>query len=151
MKFKAGDRIEVTINTLGVAPRHGAVLESTSAGGIRVHWDDGHESVFMPGSNCQVLAQSEDEANSPVQLGCHIDVAIIEDDRECKATAGVTTSRGFFEGEGIARLKPGDPQIPRIGEELALGRALRALSEQLLSTATDDIAHHLPGQSHLVG
>lgn len=55
MSFKAGDRIEVTTNTLGVAPRHGEVLESTSVGAIRVRWDDGHESVFMPGSNCQVL------------------------------------------------------------------------------------------------
>ena len=56
MRFKAGDRIEVTINTLGVAPRRGAVLESTSAGGIQVLWDDGHQSVFMPGSNCQLVA-----------------------------------------------------------------------------------------------
>jgi hypothetical protein len=149
MRFKAGDRIEVTINTLGVAPRHGAVLESTSAGGIRVHWDDGHESVFMPGSNCQVLASGE-EPTHPVRLACHVDVTIIEDDRECKATASVTTNLGFFEGEGIARLKPGDPQIPRIGEELALGRALGALSERLLSVAADDIADHPSGQRHLV-
>jgi hypothetical protein len=151
MRFKAGDRIEVTINTLGVAPRQGAVLESTSAGGIRVHWDDGHESVFMPGSNCQVLAPSGEEGNYPVRLGCHIDVSIIEDDRECKASARVTTSRGFFEGEGVARLKPGDSQVPRIGEELALGRALRALSERLLSAAAEEIAEHPTGQGHLVG
>ena len=151
MRFKAGDRIEVTINTLGVAPRHGAVLESTSAGGIHVHWDDGHESVFMPGSNCQVVAPSGDKATYPVRLSCHIDVTIIEGDRECKATATVTTNRGFFEGEGIARLKPGDPQIPRIGEELALGRALGALSERLLSSAADDIAEHPSAQGHLVG
>ena len=150
MRFQAGDRIEVTINTLGVAPRHGAVLESTSAGGIHVHWDDGHESVFMPGSNCRVVAPSGDEATFPVRLGCHVDVTIIEDDRECKATASVTTNLGFFEGVGIARLKPGDPQIPRIGEELALGRALGALSERLLSVAADEIAEHPSGHQHLV-
>jgi uncharacterized protein DUF1876/uncharacterized protein DUF1918 len=151
MRFKAGDRIEVTINTLGVPPRHGAVLASTSVGGIHVQWDDGHESVFMPGSNCQVLAPSGNEANRPVRLGCHIDVSIIEDDRECRATARVTTSKGFFEGEGIARLKPGDPQVPRIGEELALGRALGALSQRLLSVAADEISEHASDQGHLVG
>jgi hypothetical protein len=151
MRFKAGDRIEVTINTLGVAPRRGAVLESTSAGGIHVQWDDGHQSVFMPGSNCQLAAASGDVVSHPVRLGCHIDVTIVEDDRECRAIAKVTTNRGFFEGEGIARLKPGDPQIPRIGEELALGRALRALSEQLLSVAAEEIAERPAGQPHLVG
>ena len=150
MRFKAGDRIEVTINTLGVPPRHGAVLESTGVGAIRVHWDDGHESVFMPGSNCQVLARSEAE-REPVRLGCHIDVAIIEDDHECTATARVATSRGSLEGVGVARLKPGDLQVPRIGEELALGRALGALSEQLLSAASEEIAEHPSDQAHLVG
>lgn len=151
MRFTAGDRIEVTTNMLGVAPRQGAVLESTSAGGIRVYWDDGHESVFMPGSNCRVLAPSGDEGSSPVRLGCHIDVTIIEDEHACTATAKVITSRGVFEGEGVARLKPGDPQVPRIGEELALGRALNALSERLLSTAAVEIAEHPSGPGHLLG
>ena len=151
MRFKAGDRIEVTSNTLGVAPRQGAVLEPTGAEGIRVLWDDGHESVFMPGSNCRVVAASEEEASSPVRLGCHIDVTIVEDDHQCQATAKVFTSRGVFEGEGVARRRPEDSQVPRIGEELALGRALKALSERLLASAADDIVDHPSGQGHLVG
>lgn len=151
MRFNAGDRIEVTSNTVGVAPREGAVLEATSAGGIRVHWDDGHESVFMPGSDCRVLAPSGDDSRYPVRLGCHIDVTITEDDHECKATAKVITSRRIFEGEGVARRKPGDSQVPRIGEELALGRALSVLSERLLAAAAEDIAEHPSAQGHLVG
>ena len=150
MRFKAGDRIEVTSNSLGVARRQGAVLESAGEGGIRVHWDDGHESVFVPGSNCQVLAPSGSDAGHPFRLGCHIDVTIVEDDRECTATAKVITSRGVFEAEGFARLKPGDPQVPRIGEELALGRALSALSQRLLSAAAAEMAEHPSDQDHLV-
>ena len=45
MRFNAGDRIEVTNNTLGAAPRRGSVLESMNAGGLRVLWDDGPRSV----------------------------------------------------------------------------------------------------------
>lgn len=150
MRFNAGDRIEVTTNTLGVAPRQGSVLESTSAGGLRVRWDDGHESMYMPGSNCRVVTPSGADAGSPIRLGCHIDVTLIEDDHQCTATAKVVTSTGVMEGEGIARLKPGDAQVPRIGEELALGRALKMLSERLLSTAATEISEHRSSQGHLV-
>lgn len=150
MRFNAGDRIEVTTNTLGVAPRQGSVLEVTAAGGLRVRWDDGHESVYMPGSNCRVVTPAADEVSSPVRLGCHIEVTLVEDDHQCTATARVVTSTGVMEGEGVARLKPGDLQVPRIGEELALGRALKMLSERLLSTAATDISEHLSSQSHLV-
>jgi len=149
MEFVAGDRIEVTINTLGVTPRRGAVLESTAIGTIRVRWDDGHESVFVPGSNCQMLGPSH-RGEQPVRIGCHIDVTFIEDDHECTATARAATTRGLLEGEGVSRLKPGDDQVPRIGEELALGRALRALSDRLLAAASDDIAEHLSDHGHLV-
>jgi len=150
MEFAAGDRIEVTINTLGVTPRRGEVLESTGMGTIRVRWDDGHESVFIPGSNCQMLGPSEGGTEQPLRIGCHIDVTFVEDDHECRATARAATTRGLFEGEGVARLKPGDDQIPRIGEELALGRALRALSDRLLAAASDDIAAHPSDHGHLV-
>ena len=120
MRFDAGDRIEVTTNTLGGAPRRGSALESTSAGGLRVLWDDGHESVYMPGSNCRVVTPSGDEVSSPVRLGRRIDVTLIEDDHQCTAIAEKVTSTGVMEAEGVARLKPGDVEVPRVGEELAL-------------------------------
>jgi Rv2632c-like/Domain of unknown function (DUF1918) len=150
MQIKAGDRIEVTTNTLGVAPRRGAVLEAMGSGGLRVQWDDGHESMFMPGSNCRVMSSEADGSNTQVRLGCHIDIAITEDDTQCMATARVVTSQGFFEGHGVARRKPGDPQIPLIGEELAIGRALRVLSDQLMAAATEQIATKPATQDHLV-
>jgi hypothetical protein len=149
MRFKAGDRIEVTSNSLGIAPRQGAVLESTNAGGIRVQWDDGHESMYVPGSNCRVIAPSAGDI-ATVRLGCHIEVTIVEDDHQCVATAKVITSTGVMKGEGVARLKPGDARVPRIGEELALGRALKDLSEHLLAMAGDDIAEHRASEGHLV-
>jgi hypothetical protein len=107
--------------------------------------------MFMPGSNCRVMSSAMDDTPSQLRLGCHVDIVITEDENQCMATARVVTSQGFFEGHGVARRKPGDPQIPMIGEELALGRALRVLSDQLMSAATEQIATKPNTQAHLVG
>jgi hypothetical protein len=46
-----GDRILVESEKVGVEPRSGVVLgiHHTS---IRVRWDDGHESTFVPAAGC---------------------------------------------------------------------------------------------------
>ena len=48
-----------------------------------------------------------------------------------------------FEAQGTARRHPDDPSIPVIGEELAIARALSALSAQMMEVAQDKIATHL--------
>jgi len=55
MRADAGDRIELTSNTLGTPPREGEVLARSRATGLRVRWDDGREAVFVPSSNCRVV------------------------------------------------------------------------------------------------
>jgi hypothetical protein len=49
-------------------------------------------------------------------------------------------------GIGVARRKPGEPDLPTVGDELALGRALRRLSDVLLAAATADLG---TTESHL--
>jgi hypothetical protein len=42
-------------------------------------------------------------------------------------------------GTGLARLNPADRNVPQIGDELAVARALSELSHLLLDTAARDI------------
>jgi hypothetical protein len=42
-------------------------------------------------------------------------------------------------GVGLARLGPGDRDVPEIGDELAAARALSELGHNLLAAAADDI------------
>lgn len=150
MDFTAGDRIEVTSNVLGVQPRLGSVLASTGNGGLRVRWDDGHETVFFPASNCRVVASGDPAGAGLLRLGLHVDVNVVEEDDECRATATVATSRGPLRADGTAHRKPADPQIPMVGEELAIGRALVDLGEQLISAATADMSMPPSARAHLV-
>lgn len=147
-----GYRIEVTSNVLGVAPRYGEVLEVFSTG-LRVRWDDGNETFFVPAAgNCRVMDADDRVADGDVvRLGCRVDVTLVEVGDECRATASVDTTRGMLRAEGVAWRNPADPQIPMIGEEYALGRALVGLGEQLLSAADAHVAHPPSSREHLVG
>ena len=147
MGADVGDRIEVTTNTLGVPPRYGEVIERMDSS-LRVHWDDGHESVFVPSSNCRVVGGDQ---SGPTRLTCHIDIDVTESSDECQATATLMTSRGIVQASGRARRNPVDPAIPMIGEELAIGRAVRSLGEQLIAAGGDDLSDPPQAAQHLVG
>ncbi|MEU9818309.1 DUF1918 domain-containing protein [Pseudonocardia alni] len=57
MLATTGDHIVVDSHQVSAARRHGVVLEVLYDGGephYRVHWDDGHESVFFPGPDARV-------------------------------------------------------------------------------------------------
>lgn len=52
-----GDEITVTKNSVGVAARHGEILEVEGPPERRrftVKWEDGHESLFIPSSGTLV-------------------------------------------------------------------------------------------------
>ena len=62
------------------------------------------------------------------------------------ADAALTTHAGnTLHGRGRARRNPADPDVPEIGEEVAVARALRDLADKVLATASEDISeieHH---------
>jgi hypothetical protein len=66
------------------------------------------------------------------------------DDNKTHARAVLTTDVATIEGEGLARRKPGDPEIPEIGDELAASRALLDLAHQLLDVAIGDVQAAMP-------
>jgi hypothetical protein len=62
------------------------------------------------------------------------------DDRMTHAEARLQAPhRPALAGVGTARRNPVDPDVPRIGDELAVARALSDLAHQLLDVAAGDI------------
>jgi hypothetical protein len=69
-----------------------------------------------------------------------IDVYIGEDAGQTYAEAALNDDIGnHLLGTGRARLSPADADVPEIGDEIAVGRALTDLGHTLLDTASEDI------------
>ncbi|MCM4084846.1 DUF1876 domain-containing protein [Paractinoplanes hotanensis] len=63
-----------------------------------------------------------------------------EDERRTRATAVLRTdTRTPLRGEGEARRRPADTDVPEIGDELATARALADLAYKLLDVTAGDI------------
>ena len=69
-----------------------------------------------------------------------LDVTLVleEDEDHTRAEARLRMRGSTYIGTGRARRNPGDPAVPRIGEELAVGRALSELAHQILSALADE-------------
>ena len=71
-----------------------------------------------------------------------VQLNITEDEieRTTRASAVLhTDSRRPLRGEGQARRRPSDTEVPEIGDELAVARALADLAYQLLDVTAADI------------
>ena len=58
MKANVGDEIVVDANVTGGPRREGEVMEGCDDGDVVryiVRWDDGHETIFYPGSDAHVV------------------------------------------------------------------------------------------------
>lgn len=64
-----------------------------------------------------------------------VEVLLDETPDETQAEAIVHLGDERYAGWGRARRNPADPEVPRIGEELATARALGDLSHKLLEAA----------------
>lgn len=71
------------------------------------------------------------------------EVRIVESGSEVRAEARLSGKEGGqIVGEGTARCNPADENVPAIGDELSVARALSDLSHQLLNRAAHDIEVH---------
>lgn len=68
-----------------------------------------------------------------------IELVIDEDARETEAKAILRVGDWEVGGWGRGRRAPNDPDRPRIGEELAVARALSDLSHKLVDAAASEI------------
>jgi hypothetical protein len=80
-----------------------------------------------------------------------VDVYVGEDDGQTYAEAALSDDIGnHLLGTGRARLSLDDLNVPEIGDEIAVGRALANLGQRLLTTAAGDIETitHEPAHVH---
>lgn len=68
-----------------------------------------------------------------------VEVTVDEDEERTEAKVGVMIRDREFSGWGRAKRNPNDPNVPMIGEELAVARALNDLSQNLLDAAAQAI------------
>jgi hypothetical protein len=78
-------------------------------------------------------------------------VVFTEDDRTTRADVILDVGGRHYHGWGNARRAPADPDVPRIGEEVAAARALSRLAHDLLIAAGEDISEleHHPVHLHV--
>lgn len=68
-----------------------------------------------------------------------VGVSVDEHDDHTRATAWMVGDVRNLTGVGVARRNPSDHDVPEIGDELAVARALADLAAQLLKVTTGDI------------
>ena len=166
MKARAGDHIIVAAPTTAGVIRDGEIVEIRGpAGGppYVVRWsDDGTTGLFFPGSDAHVSAAHLPEVATPAEGQgpppdapvASPDVRTWRVDIELYEAADNTTAHAVLVAEapqrldanGAARRNPTDVAVPEIGDEIAVARALRRLSDRLFATASADITA-VQGQS----
>ncbi len=79
-----------------------------------------------------------------------VSVDIDEHEGKTRAVARLQTGDvDHLTGVGSARLNPADRDIPKIGDELAVARALSELGHKLLDAAANDIEKNSGIPAHL--
>jgi hypothetical protein len=132
--------------------RDGEILRVGPDGGgpYLVRWShDGRETLFFPGPDAHVehsgqTGASEPEAGrsaeTPHLKKWSVDVYVYEGTGSTAANAVLRSGvEPGLHGKGEARLRPGERDVPEIGDEVAVARALRHLADSLLGTAAADL------------
>jgi Domain of unknown function (DUF1876) len=80
-----------------------------------------------------------------------VEILLEETADETEAKAVLDAGDVQLGGWGRARRNPNDPEVPRIGEELAAARALNDLSHKLLEVAAAEIEKFEGGRVNVHG
>lgn len=72
-----------------------------------------------------------------------VEIVFTEEGESTRADAILEGGPTRYRGWGQAQRNPRDPDVPRIGGEIAAARALEDLVKKLLATAEDEIAEHM--------
>ena len=80
----------------------------------------------------------------------HVELYVYEDGQTTKAEAVLRTSAGTeLRHTGVARRHPEDRDVPEIGDELAVSRALSGLAHDLLEATIADVEQNVGGRTTL--
>lgn len=152
MRAKPGDRIILAGEVVDQPTRAGEVLESrgTDSGPpYVVRWEDGHTSTLFPGPGA-VLRVSEGEPAHHADLVARpelgtlrewsVRVTIFEKGDDTTATVALLAdSPEALTARGTSHRSGADPEVARIGDEIAVARALHRLADHLIAAAEHDI------------
>lgn len=148
MKAAVGDRIVVVPRVVGGHVRDARVVELRNADGsppYLVEWSDtGQTSLYFPGSDGRVEPYDDQPATREPAFHVktwRVTVHVFEHGAETAAHAVLIADSGIpLASRGTAHRNPADPDVPEIGDEVAVARALRELADSLMATATADMA-----------
>jgi hypothetical protein len=154
MKASLNDRIVVVSARLGQNAREGRIVELRHEDGSPpyvVAWSDtGERALYFPGTDSHIEHLEERGADAPpettVSTPAHVKtwgVTIHVYEQGPNTSAHVVLhaeAEPPLQERGYAHRADGDTDVPEIGDELAVARALRKLAERLEQSADEDIA-----------
>ncbi len=152
MKASVGDRIIIAATRLDGPVRDGRIVEVRHEDGsppYLVQWaDTGQQALVFPGPDAFVQSAEPgtpeaEAAHAPLRhvRSWQVRIDLFEAGEETSAHAVlITEAPQHLDARGKAHRRSGDEDVPEIGDEIAVARALRQLSERLLGTAADDIS-----------
>ncbi|WP_069388070.1 dsRBD fold-containing protein [Cellulosimicrobium cellulans] len=158
MKASVGDRIVTASGVVGGAVRDGVVVELRHDDGsppYLVEWGDtGERTLVYPGSDSYVehVPGAENGGGTDTTKVWRVQVSVVESEGRTTAEAVLVAGPPeHVRTVGRARRDPHDTDIPLIGDEIAVGRALRRLADRLLDDAEADIESStgVPAHVHL--
>jgi Domain of unknown function (DUF1918)/Domain of unknown function (DUF1876) len=145
-----GDRVVIASNSLDRPVRTGRVIELRHEDGsppYLVEWSDtGQTALVFPGPDARIEHHSTAPTPKPADERRHVrtwvvEIQLYETDSETSAHAVLSTGEAVpITSDGHSRRRPGEVNLPEIGDEIAVGRALHHLGELLLTTASGDLA-----------
>ncbi len=155
MKASVGDRLVVVTPILGHAAREGRIVELRHSDGSPpyvVAWSDtGEQSLYFPGTDSRIehdeapgterVPTPSTHAAGPAHVKTwSVTVYIYEQDPATDAHVVLhAEAEPPLQARGHARRAPGDLDVPEIGDEIAVARALRSLAERLEKAADEDV------------
>lgn len=145
MKASVGDRIVVIPSREGQRPRDGRIMEVRNADGsppYLVQWSDNdHQGLCYPGGDAHIqhFGPPEPAGDPGRRRTWQVEVNLFEVGAETTARA-VLVGDPRVEAVGNARRNSDDPEVPVVGDEIAVARALRRLADRLLGAAARDIS-----------
>lgn len=154
MRAQVGDRLVVESSRADTRRRTGVVTGVRGTQGeppYQVRWLDAdsrsESALVFPGPDAHIEhtgTETEGADSMQTMKRWEVDVVVAEESEfesaRTWAEVGLLSDDGTaLRGHGMARKHPQDLDVPEIGEELAVSRALSDLARQLRQIAAEDI------------
>jgi hypothetical protein len=150
MRATAGDQITISTRQADARKRAGQIVEVLGVDGgppYVVHWaDGGHSGLLFPGPDAQITPADPGARRSWTPASTQpkrwqVSLSVTGHGNSLtRAHVTAYTGSASLHCYGEAHRRPDEADRPVIGDEVAAGRALIALGNQLLRSAEQDLA-----------